>query len=273
MTTLSGPLRRAGIFVSALAVFFAPLAASANADSAVARYGEVLRSFNRGFSASQSQDMAAHVLLLSSYYSLDPRLLVAIIGVESSWHTRAVSPAGAQGLGQLMPATASGLGVLAFDAYENLDGTARYLRRMMQNFAGVNSETRYTLALASYNAGSPAVARFGGVPPFAETRAYVTRVMSLWHNLQTRLPGGGVAPRAAARTAPPAVDRVASRPAIPSGSVAEFAQLEAQSMQAFLAETPVPATPLPIPTRESKSVKGWFARAFGPANHAVIRGR
>ena len=96
-------------------------AAQAEDRSATAsRYADVLRGFNARFSAAQSRDVADHVLLLSSYYSLDPLLLVAIVGIESGWKADAVSPAGAQGLGQLMPATADGLSVRAFAAYENL---------------------------------------------------------------------------------------------------------------------------------------------------------
>lgn len=287
MTALSGPFRRACVFVSAavvsLALQPAPADAAAPSDNTatpVVRYADILRSFNPAFSSSQSQDMATHVLLLSSYYSLDPRLLVAIIGVESSWRTGAVSSAGARGLGQLMPATASGLGVRTFDAYENLDGTARYLRRLMLRYAGLGPEARYTLALASYNSGSEAVARFGGIPPFAETRAYVSRVMALWHNLRALLPGGGdVVP---AVPHPPAPRPVVARPKnvapakaeVERGSVADFTMLDARSVSDFLADVSalravVAAAPAPAPTRtrEPKSLKHWFARAFGGAAH------
>jgi soluble lytic murein transglycosylase-like protein len=116
---------RACLVVLALTGSFGVPARAASDGVTVARYATVLRSFNPGFSARASLDMATRVLLLSRYYSLDPRLLVAIVGVESGWHTRATSPAGAQGLGQLMPATANGLAVQSLDPYVNLDGTAR----------------------------------------------------------------------------------------------------------------------------------------------------
>src|ERR1700689_5344168 len=116
MARLSGASRQAVLCVSAFAaaLAFAPAApacAQAETNAApIVRYAGVLRSFNPQLSLAQSKDIATHVLLLSSYYSLDPRLLVAIVGVESSWRSRAVSSAGAQGLGQLMPATAGVLG-------------------------------------------------------------------------------------------------------------------------------------------------------------------
>lgn len=149
----------------------------------VERVAAVLHSFNAALTKAKAHEIAAHVLWLSAYYSLDPQLLVAIVGVESGWRPDAVSPVGAQGLGQLMPSTASSLRVQAFEMYENLDGTARYLRRLLQRYASVPAPARYELALAGYNAGPEAVARYHGIPPYSETRAYVTRVMALWHQI------------------------------------------------------------------------------------------
>jgi hypothetical protein len=240
--------------------FVVPPAARAS-DPLVTRYGSVLRTFNPALSAAQSQDMATHVLLMSSYYSLDPRLLVAIVGVESSWRTGAVSSSGAQGLGQLMPATASGLGVVSADAYENLDGTARYLRRMVQQSNAADADARYRLALASYNAGPQAVARFRGVPPFAETQAYVAKVMMLWHNLKATLPSAtdavaliARAPAHLAARLPKRARHSATVAPLPAGSVAEFSELDADSMEAYRADAP--AAP-------KKTLGRWLARAFG----------
>jgi Transglycosylase SLT domain len=261
MTVLSAPLRRAGVLVFAFVAFTLPFPAAASSD-AVTRYAAVLHSFNPVLSAAQSQDMAAHVLMMSSYYRLDPRLLVAIVGVESGWQSQAVSHAGARGLGQLMPETADGLGVLPFDAYENLDGTARYLRRMIAQHAADGTERRYTLALASYNAGPGAVARYGGIPPIAETQAYVVHVMALWHRLEAQLPESSDALTLIARTTARATTRavsVAVRLHPPGGSVAQFAALDAASMQAYVAEAAAAATPQP------KTLNRWFARAFGIA--------
>jgi hypothetical protein len=263
MTVLSRPLRRAGVLVSACIVFWAPLSAAASGD-AVAQYGAVLHSFNPVMSTVQSQDMAAHVLMMSSYYGLDPRLLVAIVGAESGWQSRAVSHSGASGLGQLMPQTANVLGVLPWDAYENLDGTARYLRRLIQQYAGYSTERRYTLALASYNAGPATVARYGGVPPIAETQTYVARVLTLWHRLEVQLPQASGSLALIARTTARATKRVVSvavrlRP--PGGSVAQFTSLDQASVQSYLAGKAITSTATPQP----KTLKRWLARAFGVA--------
>ena len=247
--------------VLVLSVAAGPIQAqSASALTPVVRYAGVLRSFNPRLSLAQSTDIATHVLLLASYYGLDPRLLVAIVGVESHWRVGAVSPAGAQGLGQLMPATASSLGVLAFDAYENLDGTARYLRRMLQQYAGLSPEARDVRAIASYNAGPAAVARAAGVPPIGETRAYVAQVMELWHRLQAELPAN-----TAVSTPHP---RVTMRPVAvarddANDSVADFTQLDVRSMEAFALAEPDP-TPQPREPREPRGVRGWLLRTFGP---------
>lgn len=106
-------------------------------------------------------------------YGLDPKLLVAVARAESAFNPRAVSHAGAQGLMQLMPATARGLGVAnPFDPPQAVDGAARLLRDLKAQFG------RTDLALAAYNAGPGAVTRYGGVPPYAETRAYVAKIMT-----------------------------------------------------------------------------------------------
>jgi hypothetical protein len=274
MTVLNAPLRRAGVLIIAFVVFTLPVPAAASSD-AVTRYAAVLHSFNPALSTALSQDMAAHVLMMSSYYRLDPRLLVAIVGVESGWQSQAVSHAGARGLGQLMPETANGLGVLPFDAYENLDGTARYLRRMIAQHAADATERRYTLALASYNAGPGAVARYGGIPPITETQSYVAHVMALWHRLETQLPESSDTLALIARTTARATTRAVSvavrlRPPAgsvavplrpPAGSVAQFIALDAASMKAYLAE----AALTPAATPQPKTLKRWFARAFGIA--------
>jgi len=111
-------------------------------------------------------------------YRLDPKLVHAVIRAESAYNPRAVSAKGAIGLMQLMPATARELSVGdPFDPAANIDGGSNYLRRMLDRFNG-----SLELALAGYNAGPEAVRRFGGVPPYAETRRYVQRVLSDFHN-------------------------------------------------------------------------------------------
>ena len=112
-------------------------------------------------------------------HGVDPALLAAVAKAESGYDPSAVSGAGAQGLMQLMPATARELGVDALDPTQAVDGSARLLSDLLTRFGG-----RVDLALAGYNAGAGAVQRYGGVPPFAETRSYVDRVTSNWEALR-----------------------------------------------------------------------------------------
>jgi murein DD-endopeptidase MepM/ murein hydrolase activator NlpD len=100
--------------------------------------------------------------------------LAGLLQTESGWNPRAVSEAGALGLGQLMPETARQLGVTdPFDPAQNIDGSARYLAEQYRSFGS------YELAAAAYNAGPGAVRRYGGIPPYAQTQAYVPRVKAL----------------------------------------------------------------------------------------------
>lgn len=104
-------------------------------------------------------------------FNVDPLLVTAMINVESAFDMDAVSSSGAIGLGQLMPSTAASLGVDPYDPHQNIGGAVRYLKNQLQRWRGYTSCTK--LALASYNAGPGAVARYGGIPPFSETRNYV----------------------------------------------------------------------------------------------------
>jgi soluble lytic murein transglycosylase-like protein len=109
----------------------------------------------------------------SQRYRLDPDLVNSVIKAESGFNVRAVSPKGAQGLMQLMPGTASELGVRnAFDPQANVDGGARYLRALLERY-----NFDLVKALAAYNAGPERVEQFGGVPPFYETRTYIRRIV------------------------------------------------------------------------------------------------
>ena len=108
-------------------------------------------------------------------YGVDASLLAAVAKQESGFDPGALSPAGAQGLMQLMPATARGLGVSdPFDPAQAVDGAARLLRDLMSRFG------RTDLALAAYNAGPGAVLRYDGIPPYPETQNYVRSVMAMW---------------------------------------------------------------------------------------------
>jgi peptidoglycan DL-endopeptidase CwlO len=105
-------------------------------------------------------------------YGVSPALLAGVAKTESGFNSSAVSPAGATGLMQFMPATAKGLGVVATDPASSIDGAARYLRDLTAQFGSTE------LALAAYNAGPGTVRRYGGIPPYGETTSYVQKVTS-----------------------------------------------------------------------------------------------
>ncbi len=115
----------------------------------------------------------AAVEQIAARHALPPELLHSVIKVESNYNPYAVSPKGAQGLMQLIPDTARRFGVSnAFNPLENIEGGARYLRYLLNLYG----ETNWPLVLAAYNAGEAAVAKYGGVPPYPETRNYLILV-------------------------------------------------------------------------------------------------
>jgi hypothetical protein len=128
-----------------------------------------------------------HEISEASYrYGVPDRLVTAVIRAESGFNPHAVSRKGAQGLMQLMPATASGLGVRnSFDPRENIHGGVRHLRGLIDRFPG-----NLPLAIAAYNAGEKAVLTYGGIPPYPETQDYVSKVMRYYG-----VPDGGMTPQ------------------------------------------------------------------------------
>jgi soluble lytic murein transglycosylase-like protein len=129
----------------------------------------------------QRRKYAASVLANAQRTQVDPRFIMAIVTVESSWRANAVSRSGARGLGQLMPSTAAGLDVNARDATQNLRGTASYLRSLLDRFRG--QQHWFEKAIAGYNAGPNAVVRSGGIPRNAETQRYVLKVLRVYQRL------------------------------------------------------------------------------------------
>jgi hypothetical protein len=122
---------------------------------------------------ASSQPMDEVINAVSGRHHLDPDLINSVIRAESGFDPRAVSPKGAQGLMQLMPQTASRLGVTnAFDAGDNIEGGARYLRELLERY-----NFDLIKALAAYNAGPQRVEQYHGVPPYYETQAYVARII------------------------------------------------------------------------------------------------
>lgn len=113
---------------------------------------------------------------LSTWYSIDPKLVLAIIAVESNFEVKAQSPKAAMGLMQLIPDTAERFNIKnAFDAAQNIKGGIRYLRWLLSYYHG-----NIALVAAAYNAGEKAVDRYRGVPPYPETKKYVQRVLELY---------------------------------------------------------------------------------------------
>jgi soluble lytic murein transglycosylase-like protein len=116
----------------------------------------------------------AEITAAAQRNGIDPALLAGLIKQESGFNPNARSPAGAQGLAQLMPGTAAGLGVTnPLDPAQAVEGGAKYLKQQLDRFGGDTAR-----ALAAYNAGPGAVQRFGGVPPYAETQNYVRTVQA-----------------------------------------------------------------------------------------------
>jgi Transglycosylase SLT domain len=128
--------------------------------------------------SKRAKDYTPMIEAVSQKYKVDPKLVKAVIQVESAYNSDALSRAGAIGLMQLMPATASRFGVKEIrDPEENIHGGVKYLRFLLNRF-----ENDLTLAVAAYNAGEGAVDRFGGVPRYTETQNYVRKVLSLYGN-------------------------------------------------------------------------------------------
>jgi soluble lytic murein transglycosylase-like protein len=172
----------------AFAIALAPSAPSLAHPSAAVRfdntYAHAVRAINPRLAQQQCQDYASALLVNSQRMHLDPRLVMAVVTVESGWNARAVSPDGALGLGQFKPETARDLGIEVFSGRSNLRGVTLYLHQLLGMFRSSRDAMRE--AIASYNAGPYTVKAYGGVPR-GEPRRYVTKVLSLWHSFKARL--------------------------------------------------------------------------------------
>ena len=140
----------------------------------VVRWGEVPR---RAVATEDRDAFQRFVREASTRYGVPEKLVTAVIRAESGFNPRAVSPKGARGLMQLMPQTASLLGVRdSFDPADNIDGGVRHLRGLLERFPN-----NLALALAAYNAGEQAVTFYRGIPPYPETQGYVQKVLWLFN--------------------------------------------------------------------------------------------
>jgi soluble lytic murein transglycosylase-like protein len=143
-----------------------------------------------GATAGAATPFAAEIDAAAARNGVDPALLRGLIRQESNFDPNATSPAGAMGLCQLMPATAAGLGVTnPRDPVQNIEGGAKYLKQQLDRFGGDVSK-----ALAAYNAGPGAVQKYDGVPPYAETQAYVQRVTGYANEYRQAAPAATATP-------------------------------------------------------------------------------
>lgn len=141
-------------------------------------YKKAIARFNPRLKDDQLDTITSSVLTFSWRYQVDPRLVVAIILTESGFKPNATSPVGAMGLGQLMPGTARGMGVSnAYDPVQNIEASTRLIHGHLDKYGDI------ALALSAYNAGPGAVRKYGGVPPYRETRNYIQKVTALYKAL------------------------------------------------------------------------------------------
>jgi hypothetical protein len=139
-----------------------------------------------GLAAASPGNFDAIVDEVAARHEVEPNLVHSVIRVESNYNPRAISPKGALGIMQLIPATARRFGVEnVFDAADNIEGGVKYLKHLLDYYDG-----NHALALAAYNAGEGAVARFRGIPPYPETQNYVAQVWKHWGAANRRRPAG-----------------------------------------------------------------------------------
>jgi len=155
---------------------------------ALPQYQRYIRGINPRLSVLESEDIARNLLVFSYKHGVDPRLVVALIIVESRFNPAATSYKGAQGLGQLMPRTASGMGVSnAYDAKQNLEATVKLVRGHLMKYKDPNKSfvdmNALATAMAAYNAGSGAVRKFGGIPPYKQTQNHIRKVIGIYLKL------------------------------------------------------------------------------------------
>ena len=140
----------------------------------------------------------AHIVEVATRHGIEPKLVAAIVAVESQFNVHAVSRRGAEGLMQLMPATAADLQVQdSFDPRDNIDGGVRHFKRLLLRFHG-----NLPLAIAAYNAGEQAVINYRGIPPYRETRQYVIRVLRRYDREMARAVALQLTQQAAAASRP-----------------------------------------------------------------------
>ncbi len=151
---------------------------------ALARLERFISSRNRSVGAGERRLIASEILKWAQYHGMRWEFFAAVITAESNFNRTAVSPAGALGLGQLMPFNLNAYGVGdPFDVSQNLYGSALYLRQYLDKYRNRDPQMQFQLTLACYNAGPGAVNKYGGVPPYDETLNYIRRVAGYYLRL------------------------------------------------------------------------------------------
>jgi hypothetical protein len=191
-------------------------------------------------------DINTHIDEVAGRYGVEPKLVAAIVDVESQFNPRARSRRGAEGLMQLMPATAADLDVEdPFDPRDNIDGGVRHLKRLMKRF-----HNDLPLVLAAYNAGEQAVIHHRGIPPYRETRQYVVRVLRRYDREAARQVAQQLAAQQhAARKKPPAAPPRIARVMYVAPDAAPLA-LSTSSASPPEPEFIEAAAPAPLPARK-----------------------
>lgn len=153
-------------------------------------YRNVIRGLNRRISDADVDNITRSILYFSAKNRIDPRLVMAMVIAESGFDSHSTSRTGAMGLGQLMPGTARGLGVTnAYDPIQNIAASVHILRGNLDKYGGAPADAgvipfnRIALTMAAYNAGSGAVHKYHGVPPYRETKQYVAKVTALYKKM------------------------------------------------------------------------------------------
>ncbi|NUP98997.1 MAG: lytic transglycosylase domain-containing protein, partial [Armatimonadetes bacterium] len=164
----------------------APPAPDPNAAEAVAvaRLERFISGRNRGVGAGERRLIATEIIRWARYHGMRWEFFAALIAAESNFNRRAVSSAGALGLGQLMPFNCSAYGLSdPFDIKQNLYGAGMHIRGILDKYRSRSASDQFQLTLATYNAGAGAVAKHGGVPPYNETINYIRKVADLYLRL------------------------------------------------------------------------------------------
>jgi hypothetical protein len=208
-------------------------------------------------------EIMTHIEAVAARHRVPAKLVAAIVAVESEWNPRAVSRRGAQGLMQLMPATAASLDVQdSFDLQENLDGGVRHLRVLMARY-----HNDLPLVLAAYNAGDRAVIAYRGIPPYPETRRYVIRVLRRYDPAAARAAAvriWGSRPARPRPVRPVAAVPALARPAVSTTVAAAPAPLPPAAVPAAVAAPPPLRPRLVLTTRD---VTPPPAAAMGPVHN------